>query len=505
MAGSRRALLGAICALVVFSDYPSVAGDDDCMSSEVATDPDLGKLPDGQSFLEKLRTEYGTLRVRQVRYDFSEKDKIVRVRQQFILDFSDVINGIRSKGYNQAKAKENCNTSISPRDFALTPDADGNLSGGFSLDTTFRACQIFDVPCIEDWYKITTCRVTWTEDIDSHTFGVNIKIARIFYTKAEKDGADKGARDQLSNEFLAAESNENQLQKAAALSMLEDRVSDQATTSLCSDAKITNRAINTIEADAVSFCGNSAFDERGYNPTAGVRNFLLNIIGIATLNIGSKFVLDTYRSAISDAHSAIDKAFTANLPGRSDLVGGQGIGDVFLSSMKVDQAKTRFAYENLSGDHFVAFDHVTEHPDGQGIKKRTFCELVRPVIAQYGALLRSTLKGDEEVTVDDRTSLWKVAKSAYGSGYYYVTLLHPNGIAFRSADRLRSGTKVVVPPMYKIWTGGDRIVRIGDSLWSIAKRDLGSGTNYKEILAKNLPFLDSARKVYPIQLLQMNH
>jgi hypothetical protein len=502
MSIAKLAVVGVLTALFLPS-YARAASEDDCMSSEVATDPDLEKLPDGQAFAEKLKTDYGTIRIRQVRYDFSEKDKIVRIRQQFILDFSDVINGIRAKGYAQAKARENCNTSINPKDFALGPDADGNLSGGFSLDTTFRACQIFDVPCVEDWYKITMCRVTWIEDIDSHVFGVNIKIARIFYTKGEKEDAEKTARERLRSEFDAANAISDPLSRAIALAKLEERVGDLSTSILCSDAKILGRAANTIQADAVSFCGDSAFDERGYNPTAGLRNLLLNIVGIATLNIGSKFVLDKYRGAISDAHSAIDKAFTANLPGRSDLVGGQNMDDVFLSSMKVNQTQTRFTFEDISGDHFVAFDHVTEHPDGQGIKKGTFCRVVRPVIAQYGALLRSTLKGDEEITINDQTSLWKVAKSAYGSGYYYVTLLQPNGISFRSANRLRSGDKVTVPPMYKIWTGGDRRVKIGDSLWSIAKSDLGNGGSYKEILQKNRPFLESAKRIYPIQLLQL--
>jgi nucleoid-associated protein YgaU len=199
---------------------------------------------------------------------------------------------------------------------------------------------------------------------------------------------------------------------------------------------------------------------------------------------------------------AIDKAFYSNLPGRSQLLGSQGMSEVFMESMKIKQAATLFGYRGSDGKRYEAFHHVSEHPEGKGVRKRTFCSVVRPVIAQYGALLRSTVTGDQEVTISGQNNLWNIAKAAYGSGYYHLTLLQPNNIAFRDAGRLSLGTKVTVPAMYKIWNGESQVVQIGDSLWGIARRDLGKGSAYKTIVEQNAKFIEAPRRIYPIQLLQ---
>ena len=481
----------------------ALSQNDDCLSPEVVTDPDLSKLPDGQSFLELMKTDYGTVRLREIRYDFTKANDLVRAKETFVLDFSDVVNGIRNDGYRQTKGRENCNTSLNPRDFMLAPAPDGNLKGGFSIDTTFRACQIFGVPCVEDGYKLTTCQVTWKEDLDSHTFGVNIHIDRIFYTKAEGDSAREEAKSKLKASSDALSAIVDPTARAIAEKKFEKDVDDLTSTLLCSNGAITGRPIGSIEADETALCGGSQFDERGYTVTSPVKNFLLNLIGIATLNIGSKFILDTYRSKLSDAHAAIDKAFSANLPGRSQLLGSKGgVSDVFLSSMKINQTETLFEMREVNGGKFTAFTHVAEHPEGQGVKTGTFCTTVKTVIKQYAALLRSTTIGDQEEVIDKGKNLWSVADKSYGSGYYYVTLLQPNDIAFNKANRLGVGSKISVPAMYKIWGGPSKVVQIGDSLWNIAARDLGAGPAYTTIVEQNSKFLDQPNKIYPIQLLQ---
>lgn len=388
---------------------------------------------------------------------------------------------------------------FNPKDFALTPAADGNLSGGFSIDTTFRACQIFGVPCVKDGYKLTTCQVTWKEDLDSHTFGVNIHLNRIFYTKAEGDAAREEAEAKLKTSSDALDAIVDPTARAAA----KKDVADLTSTLLCGNGAISGRPIGSIEADETALCGGSQFDERGYTVTSPVKNFFLNLIGIATFNVGSKFILDTYRSKLSDAHAAIDKAFSANLPGRSQLLGSQGgVSDVFLSSMKINQTETLFQMRELNGSKFTAFTHVAEHPEGQGVKLGTFCSTVKPVIKQYAALMRSTTVGDQEEVLDKGKNLWSVADKSYGSGYYYVTLLQPNDIAFHKANKLGVGSTISVPAMYKIWNGPSKVVQIGDLLWNIAAKDLGGGPAYTTIVRRNSKFIDQPNKIYPIQLLQ---
>ena len=126
------------------------------------------------------------------------------------------------------------------------------------------------------------------------------------------------------------------------------------------------------------------------------------------------------------------------------------------------------------------------------------------MIAQYAALLRSTVVGDQEVVIEEATSLWKIAERNYGSGYYFPTLLPPNDIAFSEADSLRAGQKIIVPAMYKIWVGDERVVRLNDSPWAIAEEELGEGQSYLRLAERNRRFIESPDRIYPVQLLRIN-
>lgn len=110
---SRRFIFALASSVAFASVSPkALSQSDDCLSSEVVTDPDLSKLPDGQSFLELMKTDYGTVRLREIRYDFTKANDLVRAKETFVLDFSDIVNGIRNDGYRQTKQRENCNTSL---------------------------------------------------------------------------------------------------------------------------------------------------------------------------------------------------------------------------------------------------------------------------------------------------------------------------------------------------------------------------------------------------------
>jgi LysM repeat protein len=78
-------------------------------------------------------------------------------------------------------------------------------------------------------------------------------------------------------------------------------------------------------------------------------------------------------------------------------------------------------------------------------------------------------------------------------------LLKPKDIAFDDADNLTPGKEISVPAMYKIWDGKDYVVDRGDSLSRIAQKS-GQGIKYQELLESNKKFIDSADRIYPIQL-----
>ncbi|MFO1058755.1 MAG: LysM peptidoglycan-binding domain-containing protein [Dongiaceae bacterium] len=333
---------------------------------------------------------------------------------------------------------------------------------------------------------------------------MNIVLDRAFYTKEEKISEHATAETQLAAQREAAEKIDDPLKRQAALSKWREDVDQLAETLICQNPVIRGRRDDTgPQVDGVALCGSSTFDERGYTIHDPVKNLLLNIIGVVTFNIGSKWILDTYRSKLSDARSAVDHAFSANLPGRSELIGQNEAAEAFLGSMRLRIAESRFALRSINNENYDAFYYVARHPEGTGIKIGTFCRQVRPVIKQYARLLSSTVIGDQQYTVDRNSSLWKIAENAYGSGFYFLTLLPPNDIAIKKANRLAIGTVLKVPAMYKIWTGQDRPVRIGESLWGIARHDLGSDSAYQTILEQNGKFIERPNRIYPIQLLQL--
>jgi nucleoid-associated protein YgaU len=500
----RSALIGAISLLVIGS--PSVLADS-CLSPEVVTRPDLSKLPDGADFIERMRTEFGRITLQEVRWDFHEETyrnrAIVRVSEHIVLDFSELISGLREASYHRTRESQNCNTLMRPHSFDLQP-VNGDLIGGFLIETTFRACQIFDVPCFEDG-KITSCRVEWNQDLLSHTFGVNISLRRVFYTNVEREAKRQLAIAELQPAREAAERIEEPNAKAAALAQLEQAVESAAVEKICADPTIAGRAPSE-PADAIAFCGASEFDRRGFDIHRPIPNFLLNLIGVATLNVGSKFILDNYRAKLSDVTALVNRAFSANLPGRRQLIRMNDSEQMFSRSMALSRVHTGFGLRSVDGSVSTIFTAVTEHPagTGRGVQRPTFCQQVRPVFTQYGNLLRSTTQGDRTVTVSGGASLWRIAEEAYGSGHYFVTLLPANNIAYRQANRLRPGANLTIPAMYSIWQSERRVVEMGDSLWSISRRNPHSNADHRDLFRRNGIYLESADRIYPIQLLLLD-
>ena len=80
-------------------------------------------------------------------------------------------------------------------------------------------------------------------------------------------------------------------------------------------------------------------------------------------------------------------------------------------------------------------------------------------------------------TVKSGDSWWKIAQNELGNGSKYTELMAFNGV---SSTVLRVGQKVKIPVNEICY-----VVKSGDSWWSIAATQMGSGTRYKELIEYN--------------------
>ena len=191
--------------LVILGLSSASAEENSCLSPEIVINPDISKLTNDQD-TSALSTDYGEVTIREVRYDFEggvfKGVPVVRVVERYTLDFSDVKAGIGSEAVQEAKANESCNLILRPRDFDLSPTLQGNVSGGLLIDATFRACQIFHVWCHKGGTEFGTCEVTWKEDVGSHTFGVDIRMTRLFYSESDQARAREAAAERLADDAI---------------------------------------------------------------------------------------------------------------------------------------------------------------------------------------------------------------------------------------------------------------------------------------------------------------
>lgn len=98
---------------------------------------------------------------------------------------------------------------------------------------------------------------------------------------------------------------------------------------------------------------------------------------------------------------------------------------------------------------------------------------------------KEDLTGFETYTVKKGDTLWRIAQKTLGSGNKYKTIMTLNSL---SSDKLKAGQVLkikestvgkteTVKPSYTTYT-----VKKGDSLWKIAKAQLGNGNRYREIM-----------------------
>lgn len=100
-------------------------------------------------------------------------------------------------------------------------------------------------------------------------------------------------------------------------------------------------------------------------------------------------------------------------------------------------------------------------------------------------------------TVKSGDTLWGIAERYLGSGSKYSELKSLNGLA---SDTIYPGQTIKIPTERQSKSYTTYTIQKGDTLWSIARRFLGDGTRYKEIV--NLNSLESTI-IYPGQLLKI--
>ena len=103
--------------------------------------------------------------------------------------------------------------------------------------------------------------------------------------------------------------------------------------------------------------------------------------------------------------------------------------------------------------------------------------------------------------VQSRDTLWKIAEQYLGAGNQYRVIMEINGL---SNDRIYPGMQLKIPNRstgsQPEFSHKEYTVKRGDSLWKIAKNQLGSGTRYTEIMDLNQLKNDT---IYPGQVLKL--
>lgn len=94
-------------------------------------------------------------------------------------------------------------------------------------------------------------------------------------------------------------------------------------------------------------------------------------------------------------------------------------------------------------------------------------------------------------------TLWGIAERYLGNGSKYSELKSLNGLA---SDTIYPGQTIKIPTESQFKSYTTYTIQKGDTLWSIARRFLGDGTRYKEIV--NLNSLESTT-IYPGQVLKI--
>lgn len=264
-------------------------------------------------------------------------------------------------------------------------------------------------------------------------------------------------------------------------------------------------------------------NDRSYEAKLGlIEKYNLKGAGAWSLGQEDTSIWEHYESWVSGDSGETDESAPdgsvpdESLPPEEDT--DPPAGDVFLDAWIRTEETAVPVYKNpglkgkviatLSGGAAVsALDagsgvHQVRLPDGQtGYAASHYLTFEKPPVnpqpPAQGYWIYEVKAGD---------SLWKIAERYLGSGTAYPVIMELNGL---SGDRIYPGMPLKIPS--GSGTGGsdagsgnpapalrEYTVRRGDSLWKIARSQLGAGSRYTEIMALNA--LES-ETIYPGQVL----
>jgi nucleoid-associated protein YgaU len=113
---------------------------------------------------------------------------------------------------------------------------------------------------------------------------------------------------------------------------------------------------------------------------------------------------------------------------------------------------------------------------------------VAPTVPQMNPPLASMVHSLRRETVQPGDSWWRLARRYLGDGSRWAELVRVNPGLDGNPNFLRSGTLVFVPETLrtgKAPPGPLLVVRQGDTLWSLAREHLGSGNAWPQLAAAN--------------------
>lgn len=111
---------------------------------------------------------------------------------------------------------------------------------------------------------------------------------------------------------------------------------------------------------------------------------------------------------------------------------------------------------------------------------------------------RQCSTGRKTYMVKPGDSLWRIARREYGDGLYHALIKTPTS---STEDVIHPGDEIEIIPFYESMKANSHTVNYGDSLWNIAEKYYGDGRHYVRIAEQNDLALDDT--LYPLMVLEL--
>jgi LysM domain len=212
----------------------------------------------------------------------------------------------------------------------------------------------------------------------------------------------------------------------------------------------------------------------------GPSELLKNIVGFYTFGIGSKFLQDQFEHQVG--------AFRSSLVPQT-----RTIAPISLPKARRSQVDVPFS---TGQPYFMMSGSAIELaiPRNATVQPSVVCG-IRDQAIEAQKFLDSCVNPKREYVVLNNDSYWHISKELYGEGQFYHLLQVRTGRGSKSIAGLHPGQRLNVPAFYELQQPGEIIVSSGDTLWSIARDQLGNPTLYKNLIDRNGSQVSDPRKL----------